>query len=156
MFFIGFWNLNRRFKHKLYPMPKNKKFISSSMDLVMPCNQTLTWDTIILDSRKTRSIYVHVYSQGVSIITNNYLQGYATPWTFSMGKMKNIFQNFKYIRVYINGLLVLLTNNQTDHLSNLEQVFVKLQENRLKCIIERSFLVYQKCGNQVSWLPTKG
>ena len=44
-------------------------------------------------------------------------------------KINKLFQGFKYIHVYLDGLLVLTTGNWTDHLPNLEQVLIKLHKN---------------------------
>ena len=48
MFFIGFWNLNRRFKHKLYPMPKRHKML-----LNLECFQYTT-------SLELNMVYYHI------------------------------------------------------------------------------------------------
>ena len=54
------------------------------------------------------------------------------------GKRNKLLQGFKYIRVYIDGLLVLTTGNWTNHLTKSEQLVIKLQEKGLKYNIENS------------------
>ena len=54
-------------------------------------------------------------------------------------KTSKMFQGFKYIRVYLDGILVLTTDNWTNHLTRLEQVIKKLQEKGLKCNIKKSY-----------------
>ena len=45
--------------------------------------------------------------------------------------MNKTFQGFEYIRAYLNELLVYMIGDCTDHLTNMEQVFIILQENGL-------------------------
>ena len=59
-------------------------------------------------------------------------------------KTNKMFQGFKYIHVYLDGLLVLITGDWIDSLTNMEQIFIKIQGNGLKCNIEKLFLENQK------------
>ena len=52
--------------------------------------------------------------------------------------MRKILQGFEYIHVYMYDLLVLTTENCTNHLTKLEKVIIKLQEKGLKFNIEKS------------------
>ena len=52
--------------------------------------------------------------------------------------MRKILQGFEYIHVYMYGLLVLTTENCTNHLTKLEKLIIKLQEKGLKFNIEKS------------------
>ena len=59
--------------------------------------------------------------------------------------MNELFQGFKYIREYLDDLLVLTTVYWTDHFTILVQVLMKLQGKVLKCtIIESHFPANQK------------
>ena len=51
----------------------------------------------------------------------------------------DILQGFKYIRAYLDHILVLMTGDWTNHLTKLEQVLDKVWENRIKVYIEKSF-----------------
>ena len=55
------------------------------------------------------------------------------------GKMNKLFKGFENICAYLNGLLVLMASDWTNHLENLEHALIKLQENGLKFNVEKSF-----------------
>ena len=42
--------------------------------------------------------------------------------------MNELFQGFKYIRVYLGDILVLTNSDYNDHLTELEKVLIKWQE----------------------------
>ena len=52
--------------------------------------------------------------------------------------MNKLFEGFKYIRAYLDDLLVLTTGDWADHLTKLEQVLMKLQEKGLKLNVKKS------------------
>ena len=54
------------------------------------------------------------------------------------GGMFEMFQGLKYIHAYLDNPLLFTYIDSTDHLTNLEQLFIKLQGNVLKCNIEKS------------------
>ena len=42
--------------------------------------------------------------------------------------MNELFEGFKYIRVYLGDILVLTNSDYNDHLTELEKVLIKWQE----------------------------
>ena len=52
--------------------------------------------------------------------------------------MNEIFRGLKFIRAYINDLLIITKGDWFDHLEKLEQKFQKFKDNGLKCNIEKS------------------
>ena len=54
-------------------------------------------------------------------------------------KMNDLFHGFKFIRAYIDDLLILKKGDWTNHLQNIEVKLIKLKVKGLKCNIEKSF-----------------
>ena len=81
--------------------------------------------------------------------------GMQTPGIFQ-GKMNKLFQVFKYTHAYIVDLLVLTTGNWTYHLTNLEQVLMKLKGKGLRFNIENSSSGQSEMEYLVLWVPHEG
>ena len=60
-----------------------------------------------------------------------------SPDTFQE-KMKKMFRGFKFIRAYIDDLLIITKGDWSDHLDKLEQTLQKLKDNGIKFNIEKS------------------
>ena len=54
-------------------------------------------------------------------------------------KMKEMFHGFEFIQAYINDLLMIAKGDWSNHLKKLKLILKKLEDNRLKCDIEKSF-----------------
>ena len=67
--------------------------------------------------------------------------GVANSPEFFQQKMIYLFHGLKFIRTYIDDLLILTKGYWTDHIPKLELMHNKLKGKGFKCNIEKSFFV---------------
>ena len=70
--------------------------------------------------------------------------------------MNDLFHGFKFIRAYIDDLLILTKGDWIDHVQKLELTLNKLKEKGLKCNIENSFLGQTKMEYLDFWVARDG
>ena len=81
-----------------------------------------------------KAIYLWLFYPGENISTNYYQWVCANPWTL-FRRNEQYYQGFKLICAYIDGLLVLMNDDFSNHWTNTQQVLTKLNENGVKCKI---------------------
>ena len=68
------------------------------------------------------------------------MMGFCNSLDIFQEKMNEMFRGFKFIRAYINDLIIITRGNWYNHLEKLELTLQNIKDNSLKCNIEISFL----------------
>ena len=71
-------------------------------------------------------------------------------------KMNEMFCGFKFIRAYIDDLLIITKVHWYYHLNKLERVLQNLKYNELKCNIEKSFFGQTQIEYLGFWVTCNG
>ena len=61
-------------------------------------------------------------------------------------KTNDLFNRFKFIRAYIDKILILTTGDWTDYVQDMELPIKKTKEKGLKCNIEKYFFGHTEMG----------
>ena len=71
-------------------------------------------------------------------------------------KMSELMEGLKFVRAYINDLLIISSGSFTDNLKKLEKVFSRIQSAGLKINADKSFFRYAKLEYLGYWITRKG
>ena len=71
-------------------------------------------------------------------------------------KMYELFEDFEYVRVYIDDLLVIINDSYEDHLNKLDKVLQKLQKAGLKVNANKSFFAKTELEYLGYWITREG
>ena len=70
--------------------------------------------------------------------------------------MSKLFDNFKDVRVYINGILLLTKGDWEEHLARLDKVLTKLKNAGLKVNAKKSFFGRSELEYLGYWIIKEG
>ena len=70
--------------------------------------------------------------------------------------MNELFEGLDYVRAYIDDLLVLTTDDFTDHLHKLDGVFARLSQAGLKVNAKKSFFARGELEYLGYWITRDG
>ena len=71
-------------------------------------------------------------------------------------KMYELFEDFEYVRAYIDDLLVISNDSYEDHLNKLDKVLQKLQNAGLKVNANKSFFAKTELEYLGYWITREG
>ena len=71
-------------------------------------------------------------------------------------KMSSLFYDLENVRAYIDDLLLITKGNWDDHLTQLDQVFERLQEAGLKINVKKSFFGRSELEYLGFWITREG
>jgi hypothetical protein len=81
--------------------------------------------------------------------------GFAGSADIFQAEMGNLMATLKYVRVYIDNLLVIIKSSHDDHLGKLEQVFIQLHDAGLKINADKLFFCAQET-EYLGYILTRG
>jgi hypothetical protein len=154
-YYLEFRELNKRIVRKSYPIPK----ISTTLQELEGVTYATTLDlnmgyyTIRLDPMASEMCTI-IFSWG----KYSYLRlpiGFAGSADIFQAEMGNLMASLKYVRVYIDDLLVITKGSLGDHIDKLEAVFIRFQDAGLKVNAAKSFFCTAE-SKYLGYILTRG
>ena len=155
-FISDFRELNKRIKRQPYPIPKIQDLMlklegfnyGTSLDLNMGYYH-------ILLSPQARKLCTIVLPFG-KYEYQKLPMGLANSPDIFQEKMSNLMQDLEYVRAYIDDLLIITPGTWEEHLTHLEQVFVRLQQAGLKINAGKSKFAAFELEYLGYWITRRG
>ena len=155
-FISDFRELNKRIKRKPFPIPKIQDMLlklegfqyATSLDL----NMGYYHIELHPDSKKLCTI---VLPWG-KYEYNKLPMGLCNSPDIFQEKMYELFEEFEYVRAYIDDLLVISNDSYEDHLNKLDKVLQKLQNAGLKVNANKSFFSKTELEYLGYWITREG
>ncbi len=139
-----FREINKQIVRKSHPIPK----ISTTLQVLegftyaMALDLNMGYYTIRLDL-VAAEICTIIFPWG-KYSYQRLSMGFANLADIFQAEMWNLMATLEYMRAYIDNLLVMTRGSHDDHLDNLEQVFIQMQDTGLKVNAAKSFFCTQE------------